>query len=98
MREYFPVFFCFIKISCSKSQNIRILTERDRDGANIDSCRYLKTVTQKPQVEKPVSQKDDGDNKEKVEELAEDKSSEINVISAASVTILCCNMIISHLL
>ena len=36
-----------------------------------------------------MSQKDDGDNKEKVEELTEDKSGEINVISAASLTVLC---------
>ena len=36
-----------------------------------------------------MSQKDDGDNKEKIEELAEDKSGKIYVISAASLIILC---------
>ena len=34
-----------------------------------------------------MSQKDDGHNTEKVEELAEDKSGEINVISAALIII-----------
>ena len=37
-----------------------------------------------------MSQKDDGDHKEKVEELAEDKSSKIYVISAAALLNVFC--------
>ena len=47
-----------------------------------------------------MSQKDDGDNKEKVEKLTEDKSGEINVISAAafSINIKHCVSLQSYLL
>ena len=45
---------------------------------------YLKTINHKLETEKPVSQEDDGDDTEKVEELTEDKSGKINVIPATA--------------
>ena len=65
--------------------NLSLTDEAIKDSQFMDSCLlflpYLKTISQKPEVEKPVSQTDHCEHKEKVEELTEDKSSEVNVVS-----------------
>ena len=62
----------------SQSPQIFYLWQRKQDT---DSCLYLKAISQKPEVEKPMSQTDQGDHSQEVEELTEDKAGEINVIS-----------------